>query len=56
MITLKIEECWPNKIRIVERNDGIVIREIVMDPEQAKHLFFDGVQLCVELERRERNS
>jgi len=53
MITIRVDE-YRGRIRLCESQDGHIVREIIMAPEEAKHLFFDGVKLCVELERRER--
>lgn len=55
--TVKVEE-WrrPGTVALVERQDGMVQREMVLDIDEAEHLFFDGVKLCVELKRRERTT
>jgi hypothetical protein len=52
--SLTIEPWGDEQVALVERIGDMVKRRTILSTEEAKHLFFDGVKLCVELERRER--
>lgn len=44
----------PGCVVIVEREGGMVLREIGMEASVAQQLFFDGCKLATEVLKRER--
>jgi len=54
--TLKIEILphHPGCVVIVEREGGMVLREIALQVSEAQQLFFDGCKMATEILKRER--
>jgi hypothetical protein len=50
MTTIRVEE-HRGRIRLCESRDGEIVREIIMAPDEAQNLFFDGLKICAALEK-----
>lgn len=48
------ERRQPGTVAVREWCGGMLMREIVMELGEAESILFDGVKLCVEIEKRER--